>query len=178
MLKSAAFAAAFLLSAAPAFAADEPVDLATVTCATARAEGGAVSPRLLSAAIAGRLTAQAKQTRFSPGYVTAVGEALKRGCEGADATGRKLADIASGVAMPATGDKDRDMATLTCAQLGPIWKDEARQIVPFLVALRDTGTDAKLTRAALDKLGNGLPKICKEAGNGGKLVMELVKGLQ
>jgi len=177
-MKSAAFAAAFLLAAAPAFAADDPLDLATVTCAAARAEGAAVTPRLLSAAIAGRLTAQAKQTRFSADYVTAVGEALKRGCEGADAAGRKLADIASGVAMPAKGAKDHDLATLTCAQLEPIWKADPQKIVPFLVALRDTGTDAKLTKAALDKLGNGLPKACKEPGNAGKLVMELAKGLK
>jgi len=167
-----------LLGALPVQAADDPIDLATVTCATARKEGEAVTPRMLTSAIVGRAAAQAKRTVYSPEFEKAVGEALKRGCDGPDGAGRKLGDIASGVAVPAKGPKDRDLATMTCAQLGPLWKEEARQLVPFLVALRDTPTNAPLTKAALDKVGEGLPKLCKEAGNSGKLVMELVAGLK
>jgi len=171
-------ATAALLGAMPAQAADDPIDLATVTCATARKEGEAVTPRMLTSAVAGRLTALGKRTVYSPDYDKAVGEALKRGCDGSDGAGRKLVDIASGVAVPAKGAKDRDFATMTCAQLGPLWKEEARQLVPFLVALRDTATNAPLTKAGLDKVGEGLPRLCKEAGNSGKLVTELVAGLK
>lgn len=171
-------ATAALLGAMPAQAADEPIDLATVTCAAARKEGEAVTPRMLTAAIAGRMAALGKRTVFSPDYEKAVGEALKRGCDGPDGAGRKLVDIGSGVAVPAKGDKDRDFATMTCAQLGPLWREEARQLVPFLVALRDTPTNAPLTKASLDKVGEGLPRLCKEAANSAKLVTELVAGLK
>jgi hypothetical protein len=115
---------------------------------------------------------------YSPEYEKAVGEALKRGCDGPDGAGRKLGDIAAGVAVPAKGDKDRDFAAMTCAQLGPVWKEEARQLVPFLVGMRDAPANAPLTKAALDKVGEGLPRLCKEAGNAGKLVTELVAGLK
>jgi len=167
------------LGAAPvARAADDGVNLSTVTCGEARKDGAAVGFRFLGAAYAGRLAAKAGHARFSPDLVKVLGDALRRACEGTDAADRKLADVVAGIAIPAKGDKDRDFATMTCAQLAPLWKEEARQMVPFLVALRDATDATPLTKVRLDKVGDGLPKTCREAGNEKKLVLDLVKGLQ
>lgn len=159
-------------------AADEGVNLVSATCTAMKAEGAVVNPRNLAPAYAGRVAARAGNAVLSPELVKAIGETIRRGCEGPDTADRKLADIISGIAMPAKGDKDRDFAALTCAQLAPIWREEARQIVPFLVSLRDVGANAALTKAGLDKVGEGLPKLCREPGNEAKLVTEMAKTLQ
>ena len=105
-------------------------------------------------------------------------ETLRRGCDGAEAKDRKLVDILAGVATPAPSDTDHDFATLTCLRLALVWKEQARVVVPFLVALRDAAANTPLTRPGLDKVGEGLPKTCRAAGNEEKLVTDLVKTLQ
>lgn len=159
-------------------AANEGVNLATATCGALKSEGP-TNPRLLAAAYAGRIAATTKHARLSPDLVRTIVETMDRACDGTtDTADRKLADVISGIAIPAKSDKDRDFATLTCAQLAPLWKEEARIIVPFLVALRDTAANTQITRPAMDKIGQGLPKICREPGNEAKLVTDLVKTLQ
>ena len=166
------------LATPTARAADEGVNLATITCGAMKTDGP-TSPRLLAAAFAGRIAANTRHARLSPELVKSIVATLDRACDGTtDTADRKLADVVSGIAIPAKTDKDRDFATLTCAQLAPLWKEEARIIVPFLVALRDTAANTQITRPAMDKVGQGLPKTCREPGNEAKLVTELVKTLQ
>lgn len=159
-------------------AADEDINLATVTCGATRADGTRINPSMIAAAYAGRAAAKAGHARLSTDFIKTIGDTITRGCEGPEGTDRKLADVIAGVAVPSSTDKDRDFATLTCAQLAPLWKEEARQIVPFLVGLRDGAANTPITRAGLDKVGQGLPKLCREPGNETKLVTELAKDLK
>ncbi len=167
-----------LVGSSGARAAEESVTLATSTCAAIQQEGKGPNPRMLAAAYAGRIAAKTKTAVLSPDLVQAITETWRRGCEGTDAAGRKLADVIAGIAIPPKTDKDRDFATLTCAQLAPIWREEARIIVPFLVALRDSAADAPITKASLDKVGEGLPKLCRDTNNAAKLVTEVAQDLK
>ena len=163
-------------------ATDDGVGLLSVTCADARKPGAAVTPHMITAALAGRFVVAAGHSRLSNDYVKAIGEALLRACPANEAPAnetkdRKLIDVAAGIAMPAKSDKDRDFATLTCTQLGPLWKEEARTIVPFLFALREGTATTPMTKPALDKIGAGLPKACREAANGQRRVVDVLKDL-
>lgn len=174
----AALIVAVLIPFQQARAADDGVNLATATCGAMKTDGP-TSPRLLAAAYAGRIAATSKHARLSPELVKTIVETLDRACDGTtDTADRKLADVISGIAIPAKTDKDRDFATLTCAQLAPLWKEEARQIVPFLVGLRDGAANTPITRAGLDKVGQGLPKLCREPGNETRRVTELTNDLK
>ncbi len=159
-------------------AAGEGLDLATITCATIQREDREPNPRMLAAAYAGRIAAKAGNARFAPDLVGAITDALRLGCTGEGTAGRKLADIIAGIAIPAVSEKDRDFATMTCAQLGLIWKDEARLILPFLVALRDVAADTPFSKAAVNKVGEGLPKLCREPANASRRVTELAETLK
>lgn len=166
------------LAAAPARAADAAgLDLTTATCAAMQREGAVLNPRNLAPAYAGRAAAKSGHARLSADLVKTIADTLRRGCEGAEAKDRKLVDLLAGVAFPAKSDTDHDFATLTCAQLAPLWKEQARVIVPFLVALRDAAANTPLARAGLDQVGENLPKTCRAAGNAAKLVTDLVKTL-
>ena len=158
-------------------ATDDGVVLLSVTCADARKPGAAVTPHMITAALAGRFAVAAGHSRLSNDYVKAISEALLRACPANEANDRKLIDVAAGVAMPAKSDKDRDFATLTCTQLAPLWKDEARNMVPFLFALREGTATRPMTKSALDKIGAGLPKACREPANAQRRAIDVVKEL-
>ena len=175
-------AAAILLGASSADAQaarpdEPPIVLREVTCAEAAASQR-VPFRFLPAAIAGDAAARAGSSQFSLRHIEALEDVLRTACAAEGAGSRRLAEIAaSSPALSAQGD-EIELATLTCAELPPVWRQGARRLVPFLVAQRDAADHQPLTRPALDQVGEMLPRLCREAPQAETKVRDIVAQLR
>ncbi len=79
--------------------------------------------------------------------------------------------------MPAPeGGASIDFASLTCATLAPRWRQEARAIVPAIVVFL-AGPDGRIGRAAFDRVGEGLPRHCRDPANADRRVLDVAAGL-
>lgn len=150
----------------------QTIDMRVASCATARSEG-APPVASLALVLAGRSAAANGPLRYAPAHVEAIGAAITTRCEDAAAAALRLADIAAAVPMPPPSDADRNIATMTCMGLGQIWRSEARRLVPFLAGSRMDVLD----RAAFDRIGEGLPRACRENGSGERPVLDVLGGL-
>lgn len=171
-----------LIAAAPAVAQppppeDTPLALATVTC-----EKVAAAPRLstrhLASAELGAVAARAGRSRFSIAAIDAADEAIRTGCAAEGAASRAISAIVAAVPPTPDAEQDLDLATLTCLGLAPTWRQVARNLVPFMVGWRDAASEAPLTRGALDKVGEGLPRICREEANQDRGVADVLTELR
>ncbi|MBR0653151.1 hypothetical protein GXW78_26075 [Roseomonas terrae] len=154
---------------------DTPVTLGTVTCAQARASR--LTPRHLAAAELGAQAARAGRSRYSTAAVDAAEAALRRDCTGDAAAERRVTDIIRALPATAAAATDIDLATMTCQNLAPVWRDGARNLVPFMVGWRD-GVAGTITRAALDKVGEGVPRLCRDQTNQDRRISEVLAELR
>ena len=161
---------AMLLVTAAATA--QTLDMRVASCANARSEG-APPVASLALVLAGRTAAANGPLRYAPAHVEAITAALNARCDDAASAAQRLADIAAAVPMPPPSEGDRHIATMTCMGLGQIWRSEARRLVPFLAGSHLDLVD----RAAFDRIGEGLPRACRENGARERPVMEVLRGL-
>lgn len=169
--------ACLVLATAPAAAQDAPIALAEVTCAQV-ASAYRLSVRHIAAAALGARAARAGQTRFSAAAIDAAEQAITAGCAQDGAGERRIRAIVASLPPVPEAARDLDLATLTCLGLAPQWRQVARSLVPFMVAWRDAAADTPLTRQALDQVGEGLPRICRDAANQDRKVSEMVAELR
>lgn len=162
---------ALLLLGLPATAAAQEIALATATCADVMAEGAPLTARYLPAALIGHLAARAGSSQVRLDLATPIRAALRAACEAPDGATRRLADIAAAVTPQEGEPVIVDFATLTCADLAPRWRREAQVIVPALVALA-SGPEGRIARGAFDRVGEGLPRICRDPAEAGRRVTE------
>jgi hypothetical protein len=165
----AAFILACLLAAAPARAQD--VSIATLTCAEGAALPGAILPATLAGAVALRTGRHEVNLAHGP----AIGDALRQACRDPAQAQARLIDLAAAVPLPQDG-ATIDFATLTCATLAPRWRQEARAIVPAIVAFL-AGAEGRIDRAAFDRVGEGLPRACRDASNLDRRVLDVAAAL-
>jgi hypothetical protein len=166
-----AFLSLLALPALPAPVVAQDISLASVTCAEAMAEGAPIPWRHLAAALVGHLAARAGASQVRIDVVPPIRTALRAACEAPDGAARRLVDIAAAVAPPEGEAAMIDFATLTCAELAPRWRRDAQVIVPALVALV-AGPEGRIARTALDRVGEGLPRICRDPAEAGRRVTE------
>lgn len=145
--------------------------LPTMTCAEAMAEDAPLPARHLPAALLGHLALRAGTGTIRLDLARPVGAALREACQASDGAGRRIVDIAAAVPPPEGEAVTIDLATLTCAELAPRWRREAQVIVPALVA-QMAGPEGRIARPALDRVGEGLPRICRDAANAGRAVRD------
>ncbi|CAH0179570.1 hypothetical protein [Roseomonas sp. CECT 9278] len=172
-LPRTAFLLAALAAAAPALA--QEANIATLTCAEAMAEGAALPGMHLPAALAGAIALRAGRTEVNLGLGPALREPLREACPQPANAQRTLIDLAAAVPAPADGPTI-DLATLTCAALAPRWRQEARAIVPAIVVFL-AGPGGRISRAAFDRVGEGLPRQCRDPANADRRVLELAAAL-
>lgn len=156
---------------------DVALPLATVTCDQVAASRR-LSTRHLVAAELGARAARAGRARFSTAAVDAADEAVSSGCALGGAGTRRLAAIVATLPPVPEAAGDLDLATLTCLSLAPTWRQVARSLVPFMVGWRDAAEDIVLTRAALDRVGEGLPRICRDEANKDRRVADILGQLR
>jgi hypothetical protein len=84
---------------------------------------------------------------------------------------RRILDLVAPVTAP--DPAPLDFATLTCAQLAPLWRSKARLVVPFLAAYL-AGDD--VTRREMDGVANRVQQGCRAEGNADRLVFDLARG--
>jgi hypothetical protein len=161
---------ALILLAMPAAASAQPAPpgLGAVTCAALTAEG-APNPATLLAAMHGLLAARAGTPVLSEATLAAMRDAIPAGCAGQP--DRRVLDVVAPVA--AADPAPLDFATLTCAQLAPLWRGKARAIVPFLAAW--LGGEA-VGRREMDGLAERVQRGCRAEGNADRLVLDLARG--
>lgn len=159
------------LGATSALAQPQALDLTTLSCAQVLGEDSPLPPRRLVPAYAGLVAARNSNARLpSDAGLTQFGTALRAGC--ANDPTQPLAMIAVLIPPIRPAEGDRDMATMTCAALAPIWRREANQIVPFVAGL--LAPQGRLAPGAMDRIGNGLQTACREPINAGQIVIDVV----
>ncbi|BDG71571.1 hypothetical protein Rmf_15000 [Roseomonas fluvialis] len=173
MLARAALLVAGMLAAAPARAQDAAI--ATLTCSEAMADGAALPGAILPATLAGLVALRAGRTEVNLALGPAIRDALREGCRDPANAQARLADLAAAVPVPQDGPTI-DLATLTCATLAPRWRQEARAIVPAVVAFM-AGAEGRVGRAAFDRVGEGLPRQCRDPANLDRRVLEVAASL-
>lgn len=161
----------------PASPDDAPLVLATATCAEAAA-ASRLSQRHLAAALLGARAARAGRSTFSVAAVDAAEQAIRSGCAMDGAGERRLIAIVASLPAAPAAEGDLDLATLTCLSLAPSWRQAARSLVPFMAGWRDAAADVPLTRAALDRVGEGLPRICRDEENKDRPIVEVLGDLR
>jgi hypothetical protein len=162
-----------LLCATPALA--QEANIMTLTCAEAMAEGAALPGMHLGAALAGAVALRAGRTEVNLALGPALREPLRDACPQPANAGARLVDLAAAVPAP-EGGATIDLATLTCAALAPRWRQEARAIVPAIVVFL-AGPQGRIGRAAFDRVGEGLPRQCRDPANADRRVIEVAAAL-
>jgi hypothetical protein len=162
--------ALILLAGLPAAAAAQPSpsSIASVTCAALTAEGAA-NPASLLAAMHGMVAARARKPILSEATLAAMRDAIPAGCAGQP--DRRIFDLVAPIAAP--DPAPLDFATLTCAQLAPLWRTRARAIVPFLAAYLE-GDD--VSRREMDAVANRVQQACRDERNADGIVLDLARG--
>lgn len=161
------------LAAGPALA--QEANIMTLTCAEAMAEGAAVPGAHLGAALAGAVALRAGRPEVNLALGLALRDPLRDAClQHVNATAR-LVDLAAAVPTP-EGGPSVDLAGLTCSALAPRWRQEARAIVPAIVVFL-AGPDGRIGRAAFDRVGEGLPRQCRDPANADRRVLEVAAAL-
>jgi hypothetical protein len=155
-------------------AAAQEATIGTLTCAEAMAPDAALPARHLPATLAGAIALGAGRTEVDLDLGPAIRDALREACPQPANAGRRLVDIAA--AVPATGGATVDLATLTCATLAPRWRREAPALVPAIVAIL-AGGEGRIHRAAYDRIGEGLPRQCRDPANLDRRVLEVAAAL-
>ena len=157
-----------IFAATPALAQD--VNLMTLTCTQAVAEGTPLSPARMVPAMAGLAAKEAGIARLLGEEGMAVFAAeLRAGCT-TDNT-RTLSAIALRIPPAPAGPGDLDLATLTCAELAPLWRRDARVIVPFLAGLLSEG--GIVPGGFMDRIGNGVQATCRQPGQAQDRVIDV-----
>ncbi|WP_431281721.1 hypothetical protein ACQW02_20265 [Humitalea sp. 24SJ18S-53] len=160
-----------LLAGGQAAAQPQALDLSTLTCAQAMAEEPPIPTRRLVPAMAGVVAARAGHARLpSDAELAQFGTGLRQGC--ANDPTRPVAMIALLQPSAQAAESDRDIARMTCATLGPVWRREANQIVPFIAGL--LAPEGRLAANGMDRVGNGLQAACREPVNAQQTILDVV----
>lgn len=163
-------AAALLLVVTDARAQSE-WPIATGTCGgVAAAMGESVNWRMLGQLYAGHAAGQGAW-RFDAAHADVIGRHLHETCGAADAAARPLSAIAAERPLPYGAGTD--LAALTCAELALGWRQNARSWVPFLTG----ATETNLARRSMDRIGEGIPRICRQPGQEGKTLRAVLAEL-
>ncbi len=162
-----------IYAAAPALAQD--INLMTLTCAQATTEGTPLPPARMVPAMAGLAAKQAGLARL-PGEagLAAFAAELRAGCTTDDT--RTLSAIAFRIPAVAPGPGDLDMASLTCAELAPLWRRDARVIVPFIAGLLSEA--GMIPPGFMDRIGNGVQAACRQPGQAQDRVIDVAAGFR
>ena len=162
---------ALLLAATPAVAQSDPaIALPGVTCAQMTAEG-AQPPPLMISAMMGLLAARANRPLISQVQFGVAVAAAQAACTAADGGPRRVLDLLAETPSP-EDPAAMDLAAMTCGTLAPLWRQGARVIVPFLAGWLSR-PEGQVSRPQMDRLGNGLQSICRDADNAARPVLEV-----